>query len=256
MPHIFSLQLLFLTAACFFAGFIDSIAGGGGLISIPAYFFVGFPPHLALGTNKFSATAGSLFSSLEFFKSGKINFKLLKFIIPFTLLGSALGVWSVLRLSQDFLYPLVSVMILVVGVYTYFKKDLGLINTFKITSRWQIAAGMGFGFLLGFYDGFFGPGTGSFLLFIFIKFFGMDFVNAAGNGKLLNFISNVTSLVLFAAAGKIDYFYGIFAALACVIGSILGTRIAIKKGAAFVKPIFLIMSFAVFAKLIYGMVAN
>lgn len=116
--------------------------------------------------------------------------------------------------------------------------------------------GMGFGFLLGFYDGFFGPGTGSFLLFIFIKFFGMDFVNAAGNGKLLNFISNITSLLVFAFAGKIDYFYGILAGLACIMGSIIGTKIAIKKGASFVKPIFLIMSFAVFVKMIFEIINN
>ena len=162
MPHIFSLQLLFLTAALLFAGFIDSIAGGGGLISHPGLFFRGVSAHLALGTNKFSATAGSLFSSLEFFKSGKINFKLLKFIIPFTLLGSALGVWSVLRLSQDFpLSP--GLRDDPGGRYLYLLLEpLGLINTFNITSRWQIiAAGMGFGFLLGFYDGFFGPGTSS-----------------------------------------------------------------------------------------------
>lgn len=254
MPHIFSLNLIFLVFACFVAGLVDSIAGGGGLISIPAYLFVGFPPHLALGTNKFSATSGSLTSSIEFFRNGKINFKLLKFIIPCTLLGSILGVWSVLRLNQEFLYPLVSIMILIVGVYTYFKKGLGLINTFSIKSRWQIVMGMGFGFLLGFYDGFFGPGTGSFLLFIFIKFFGMDFVNAAGNGKLLNFISNITSLLVFAYAGKIDYFYGILAGIACIFGSIIGTKIAIKKGASFVKPIFLIMSFAVFIKMIFQII--
>lgn len=253
MAGFLSFNIIFLFVACFVAGFVDSIAGGGGLISIPAYFFIGLPPHLALGTNKMSATCGSMSSSLEFFRNGKINLKLLKFIIPFTLLGSITGVKTVLHMDQKFLYPMVSVLILVVGVYTYLKKDLGLINTFEIKSKWQIVMGMGFGFIMGFYDGFFGPGTGSFLLFIFIKFFGMDFVNAAGNGKCLNFISNISSLIMFALAGKILYVYGLAGGLASVLGSLLGTKVAIKKGASFVKPIFLVMSFAVFVKLIFDM---
>ena len=116
--------------------------------------------------------------------------------------------------------------------------------------------GMFFGFLLGFYDGFFGPGTGSFLLFVFIKFFGMDFVNAGGNTKVLNFVSNLTSLVVFALAGKINFQIGLIAGLFSLVGSIIGTRVAIKKGASFVKPIFLIMSFAVFIKVIYEMVTK
>ena len=251
-----SLSFIFICIAAFIGAFVDAIAGGGGLITVPAYILAGFPPHFALGTNKLSATFGSLSSTLEFFRSGKIQLGLVKYIIPCTLLGAILGVNSVLLIDQAFLYPLVSIMILVVGVYTYFKKDLGLINTFKLTSKFQIAMGMFFGFLLGFYDGFFGPGTGSFLLFVFIKFFGMDFVNAGGNTKVLNFVSNLTSLVVFTLAGKINFQIGLIAGLFSLVGSIIGTRVAIKKGASFVKPIFLIMSFAVFIKVIYEMVTK
>ena len=249
-------SLIFVTAASFLGSFVDAIAGGGGLISVPAYLLGGFPPHFALGTNKFSATFGSLSSTVEFFRNGKIDFHLVKFIIPCTLLGAILGVNSVLLLDQAFLYPLVSIMILVVGIYSFLKKDLGLVSTYELKSRSQIAMGMFFGFVLGFYDGFFGPGTGSFLLFIFIKFFGMDFVNAGGNTKALNFTSNVTSLVVFAVAGKINYSIGLAAGLAALLGSIIGTRVAIRRGASFVKPIFLIMSFAVFLKMLYEMVTG
>lgn len=247
------ISFVFICAAAFIGAFVDAIAGGGGLITVPAYVLGGFPPHFALGTNKLSATFGSFSSTIEFFRQGKIHFPLVKYIIPCTLLGAILGVNSVLLINQDFLYPLISVMILVVGIYTYFKKDLGLINTFQLKSKTQIATGMFFGFVIGFYDGFFGPGTGSFLLFIFIKFFGMDFVLAGGNTKILNFISNITSLIVFALAGKINYSFGLMAGIFSLMGSVIGTKVAIRKGASFVKPIFLIMSFAVFVKMIYEM---
>lgn len=249
-------SFLFICAAAFIGAFVDAIAGGGGLISVPAYFLGGFPPHFALGTNKLSATFGSFSSTVEFFRNGKIHFGLVKYIIPCTLLGAVLGVNSVLLIDQDFLYPLVSIMILVVGIYTYFKKDLGLINTFQLKSKAQIAMGMFFGFTIGFYDGFFGPGTGSFLLFVFIKFFGMDFVNAGGNTKILNFVSNITSLVIFAAAGKINVLFGLVAGVFSLLGSVIGTKVAIRRGASFVKPIFLIMSFAVFVKLAFEMITK
>ena len=247
------LKLIFLCAAGFFAAFVDSIAGGGGLISVPAYILAGFPPHFALGTNKFSATCGSLLSSLEFFKNGKIMMKFIKYIAPFTFIGAIAGTKSVLLMNQDILYPLVSVLILFVGVYTIVKKDLGLVHSFKLESRKQIVVGIFIAFVMGFYDGFFGPGTGSFLIFLLIRFFGMDFVNAAGNGKILNFVSNVTSLIVFAMNGKILYQYGIPVGICMMAGAVFGTRVAIKKGASFIKPIFIVMSFAVLVKLILQM---
>lgn len=247
-------KIIFLCIACFIGTFVDSIAGGGGLITVPAYLFLGFSPHQTLGTNKLSATFGSLSSSISFFKNGKIFFKLIKFVIPCTFLGSIIGVKTVMSLDQSFLYPLVSILILFVGVYTYFKKDLGLIHSFSFKGKKQVLLAMIFGFIMGFYDGFFGPGTGSFLLFIFIKFFGMDFVNASGNTRMLNFTSNVTSLLMFMLMGSINYIYGIIGGLFSILGALAGTRIAIAKGASFVKPIFLIMSFAVFIKLLMTMI--
>ena len=246
-------KLILLCIAGFIAAFVDSIAGGGGLISVPAYILAGFPPHFALGTNKFSATCGSLFSSFTFFKHGKIMLRFVKYIIPFTFLGAVLGTKSVLAMNQEFLYPLVSILILAVGLYTVFKKDIGLINEFKFETKNQIIIGIFIAFVMGFYDGFFGPGTGSFLIFLFIKFFRMDFINAAGNAKVLNFVSNITSLSVFAFSGKILYSYGIPIGISMIVGAIFGTKLAIKKGASFIKPIFVIMSFAVFIKLITQM---
>ncbi|AFQ44597.1 TSUP family transporter [Desulfosporosinus meridiei] len=242
-----------LTIICtlgFFAAMVDAIAGGGGLISLPALLMVGIPPHLALGTNKFSASLASLNSSITFARSGKVHFPLVKWQIPFTLFGAALGAWSVLRVSSDFLNKAVLVLILVVGIYTFVHKNLGMENRFKGLNPFNTIIGCLFAFALGFYDGFFGPGTGSFLIFSFIALFGFDFVIASANSKVLNFTSNIASLFLFAWNGKVLYSYGVPMAVFMILGSYVGTRLAIHRGAALVKPLFIIMSLLVAAKLI------
>lgn len=247
------MQLVFLCAAGFLAAFVDSIAGGGGLISVPAYMMAMPSAHLALGTNKFSATTASFTSTLKFARSGKVNFKILKFIAPFTLLGAVLGVNTVLQVDQKFLSSLVLVLILFVGVYSLFSKNIGLENTFeKITAK-NIILGILLGFSLGFYDGFFGPGTGSFLIFGLIYVFGFDFVNASGNAKFLNFISNISSLIMFAINGRINYLYGIPVAIFMVIGARFGTKLALNKGSKLIKPIFVVMSLGVAVKMLYQM---
>ncbi len=247
------LTLAIVCAMGFLASTIDAIAGGGGLISLPALLFVGIPPHLALGTNKLASTAGSLTSSLTFAKSGKVNFNLVKWQIPFTLLGATLGVWSVLRVSSEFLNKAVLLLILVVGLYTVLRKNLGVEDKFSGLSTGKIALGCLFAFMIGFYDGFFGPGTGSFLIFAFITVFGFDFVAASANAKVLNFTSNIVSLALFAFSGKIVYTYGIAMALFMLIGSHVGSKLAISRGAQLVKPIFVTMCFLVGLKLLYNM---
>lgn len=244
-------QLIILCSLGFLAAAVDAIAGGGGLISLPALLLVGIPPHFALGTNKFASTAGSLNSSLTFARSGKIYMSLVKWQIPFTLVGAALGVFSVLHVSSDFLNKVVPALILLVGLYTLFHKNLGLDNHFQGLTHRNLASGFLFAFALGFYDGFFGPGAGSFLIFLFIALYGFDFVTSSANAKVLNFVSNLVSLVLFAWNGKILYAYGIPMAIFMLLGSQVGTKLAIRKGASLVKPIFITMSLLVAAKLIY-----
>ncbi|WP_027633586.1 TSUP family transporter [Clostridium hydrogeniformans] len=244
------INIIFLCIAGFIAAFVDSIAGGGGLISIPAFLFAGVPPHIALGTNKFAATTSSFTSSMKFITSKKVNFSLLKYLIPFTFLGSILGVKSVLLVDQSFLYPLVMVLVLFVGIYTLFSKTLGLNNNFTGLNKKNIALGILLSFSIGFYDGFFGPGTGSFLIFGLISIFKFDFINAGGNGKVLNFVSNISALIMFALNGKIDYFYGILVAVFMIAGAQLGTKAALTNGAKLIKPIFVTMSLAVAIKLL------
>lgn len=235
----------------FVAAMVDAIAGGGGLISLPALLMVGIPPHLALGTNKFAASLSSLNSSITFARSGKVNFSLVKWQIPFTLIGAFLGAWAVLSVSSAFLNKAVLVLILIVGIYTLLHKNLGMENQFKGLDSPKLIIGCLFALVLGFYDGFFGPGTGSFLIFSFIALYGFDFVIASANSKVLNFTSNIASLFLFAWHGKILFMYGIPMALFMIMGSYVGTKLAIRQGAQLVKPIFLIMSLLVAAKLIY-----
>ena len=245
------LNLFIICTLGFLAAAVDAIAGGGGLISLPALLMVGVPPHLALGTNKFSASMASLNSSITFARSGKVHFQLVMWQIPFALSGALLGAWAVLSISSAFLSKAVLVLILVVGIYTLLHKNLGMENRFEGLNPLNLFVGCLFALALGFYDGFFGPGTGSFLIFSFIALYGFDFVVAAANSKVLNFTSNFASLLLFAWNGKILLFYGIPMAFFMILGSQVGTRLAIRRGPELVKPIFITMSLLVAVKLIF-----
>ena len=245
-------SLIFLIIACFVAAFIDAVAGGGGLISLPAYLIAGFPPHMALGTNKFSSSWGSLFATAKFAKDGKIDFSLIKFMVPLSFIGAVLGVKSVLLIDQSFLGPVVMLMILFVGLYTMFSKSLGRTNHYRGPTKKSASVGMLLAFLLGFYDGFFGPGTGTFIIFGLMYIFKFDFLHANGNAKALNLTSNIASLIIFAMSGKIEYAIGIPVALAMIAGGQLGARAAVKNGYKLIKPVFLVMAFGAFVKVLYG----
>ncbi|MEG0641165.1 MAG: TSUP family transporter [Clostridium sp.] len=251
------LTIILLCLMGFIAALIDSIAGGGGLISVPALMMTGLPTHVVLGTNKFSSSTASLTSSIKFAKSGKVDFKLLKYLIPFTFVGSATGVYVLQFIPADFLKSVVLVLVLIIGVYSLKSKTLGMQdNSTDIISRKTLGLGMFLAFTLGFYDGFFGPGTGSFLIFGLIKIFKFDFTKASGNAKMLNFTSNISALILFAIQGNINYIYGIPVAIFMILGARVGTNLALEKGPKFIKPIFAIMSFAVFVKLIYPYIVS
>lgn len=181
------LQIIILSAAGFVAAFVDSIAGGGGLISLPAFLAAGVPAHLALGTNKFASTAGSFTSSLSYARSDKVNWELLKYLIPVALVGAVGGVQTVLQIDQSFLNILVLLLIVGVGVYTLLSKDLGAEDHFQGVSRGRLLGGVALALGLGFYDGFFGPGTGSFLMFGLIGLYGFDFVRAGGKRPGIEF---------------------------------------------------------------------
>ncbi|TCZ73424.1 hypothetical protein E0485_21190 [Paenibacillus albiflavus] len=242
--------LLLLIATGFIAAFIDSVVGGGGIISVPALLALGLPPNLVLGTNKLASTMSSITSTTSFLLSGKIELKLVARLFPLSFIGAALGTYSVTALPSEFLRPLVVILLIVVTIYTLFKKNWGAKSTYSGVTAKKIILLIVAATCIGFYDGFFGPGTGSFLIFVFLML-GFDFVKASGNAKLLNFASNLAAFITFAMLGSIAYGYGIPMGLAMIAGALVGSRVAIKRGAAYVKPLFIGITVVLIGKQIW-----
>lgn len=231
----------FLAVMGFIAAFIDSVVGGGGLISTPALMWTGLPLVTVLGTNKVAATMGSLTSVLAFLRSGRVDMTLIKRLCPLSFVGSVVGVLTVRAIPPDFLRPLVVVMLVAVAVYSVVKKDWGSVSTYHGLTPQMTYLSFLVAFLFGFYDGFFGPGTGSFLLFSFLLL-GFDFVGAAANARALNFSSNIAGLIAFSLLGAVEYRYAIPMGLAMIVGAFCGTKTALAKGAGYVRPLFIVVT--------------
>ncbi|MEG2068537.1 MAG: TSUP family transporter [Acidaminococcaceae bacterium] len=242
--------LVFLIIAAFIASFIDSTVGGGGLISTPALLATGMPVPFALGTNKVAAMMGSFTSVVTFWRAGKINKKMVLRLMPISFFGSALGAYVVYLLPAAFMKNIIVVLLVLVAVYTYLRKDWGGAEQIK---KYNLAIFLGtltMAAALGFYDGFFGPGTGSFLIFGFL-FLGYDFVTAAGNAKALNFASGAGALVSFALAGTVYWGYGLAMGISMIFGAIFGSKLAITKGASYIRPLYLGVTTVLIGKQIY-----
>jgi uncharacterized protein len=252
LSHMSLQLLLLLVVTGFVASFVDSVVGGGGLIAVPALLLTGLPPQVVLGTNKLAGTMSSCTSTISFIRSGKVNFGLVKYLFPLSLIGSASGVFVVKMIPSDSLKPIVVVMLVVVTIYTLFKKNWGDKSTYQGITKKIAVLGAIAALGMGFYDGFFGPGTGSFLLFIFLTI-GFDFVGAAGNAKVLNFGSNLAGAITFMSLGLVNYAYGIPMGIAMIAGAIVGSRVAIRKGATYVRPLFIAMSVLMIGKQLWDL---
>ena len=226
-------MLLFICIMGFFSAFIDAVVGGGGLISIPALMMTGLPLLQVLGTNKAAAVMGACTSFISFIRSGKVDMKLIRLLFPITLLGSAVGVLVVRQVPPDFLRPLVVVMLVLVLLYSIFRRDWGRENKYRGMSRRV--------FLL------FGPGTGSFMLFAFLLV-GFDFLGAAANARALHFASNLAAVVLFASFGLIDFTYALPMGVSMIVGAWCGARLALKKGSSYVRPLFITVTAVLIGK--------
>nr|WP_106782871.1 TSUP family transporter [Lysinibacillus timonensis] len=225
----------------FLGAFINSIVGGGGLITLPALLFVGLPPATAIATNKLAATLGNLTSTLTFLRAGKIDFQLLKPIIPLVFIGSMLGAITVNFISPDLLKPLIFIMLVVVLIYTVIKKEWGSIEErLELTKKRKIIFASVL-IVIGFYDGFLGPGTGSFIIFAFILM-GFDFIQASGNAKLLNLTSNLAALLTFLFLGAVNFSYGIIMGLAMIAGAFAGAKFALSRGTKYVRILFIVVT--------------
>jgi uncharacterized membrane protein YfcA len=229
--------LLFLIVAGFAAAFIDSVVGGGGLISVPALMLTGLPPSMVLGTNKFGGTLSSLTSTASFLLSGKIKLKLVLALFPLSFIGSAIGTYCVKQVPSEFLKPIVVILLVVMTAYTLMKKNWQAASAYRRPSGWKLVLVSVMALVIGFYDGFFGPGTGSFLLFMFLLL-GFDFVSSSANAKVLNLASNMSSLATFLWLDSVNLGYGIPMGAAMILGAVAGSQVAIRKGSTYVKPLF------------------
>ena len=245
---ILTLILLFFAGG--FAGFVDSIAGGGGIITLPALLAAGIPPHQALATNKLQSSFGSLIATTNYAQKGLLQ--PLKFAtgVIFTLIGAVTGAVLVQYFPANFLEDTIVIMLVVIFIYTLFSPDLGKIEKHAVINKniFYII----FGLLIGFYDGFFGPGTGSFWTMALILMLGFDLKQATAQTKLFNFTSNIASLALFIYAGLVMWKVGLVMGVGQIAGAYIGSTMVSKREIKFIRRFFLIVVGATILKLIIG----
>ena len=235
--------------AAFFGGFIDAIAGGGGLITLPAIMAMGVPPHLALGTNKLQGVFGSFTATLNFTKKGLIDYKEGFVGIVFTFIGALIGATLILFLNANFLKIIIPFLLIAIFIYTLFIPKIGENDrAAKMNERLFYIM---FGLILGFYDGFFGPGAGSFWMFAMVALIGLNLKKAVAHTKALNFTSNIVALGVFIAGGQILWLVGFLMAVGQILGAYFGSNLVIKKEVKFIRTMFLIVVAATICKLLF-----
>ncbi|MFT4926548.1 MAG: putative membrane protein YfcA [Phenylobacterium sp.] len=245
-------SVLILCGVAFAAGFIDAVAGGGGLLTVPALLTVGLPPHLALGTNKLAASFGSFIASLTYFKKKLFNPVFWRDSIIATAVGSVIGTVIVTYLSGDFLEKWLPVLIAITAVYTLVSKPKpdSQLTLPAVTTKFKVIRAIQ-GFVLGFYDGFAGPGAGAFWTVSTMAIYKMNLLLSCGLARTMNFVSNFSSLIAFMVLGHINYMLGICMGLCLMVGAYIGAHSAIKFGSRFIRPVFITVVLGIAAQLTY-----
>ncbi|QDF99560.1 hypothetical protein CJ010_24980 [Azoarcus sp. DD4] len=244
---------LALGLAAFCAGFVDAVVGGGGLIQIPA-LFAAFPaasPATLFGTNKLASIVGTTSAAIQYSRRVSIPWRVALPGAIAALVGSWYGAKAVAYLPPTVLRPLILLLLILVAIYTFLRKDLGTVSTEPEHGRRSTAIALGIGAVIGFYDGFFGPGTGSFLIFLFIRLLGMDFLRASVTAKILNVATNLAAIGFFATNVDLLWKLAGVMALCNLSGAVLGSRVALRHGAGFVRKMFLVVVSVLIAKLAY-----
>ena len=244
------MEWILITLASLFAGFVDAIVGGGGLILTPALFatFPSAPPATLLGTNKAGSVWGTAMATWQYSRRVQMRWSALLPAAAAGFAGAFAGAWMVTQIAPDFLRKLLPFILLAVLAYTLARKDMGRHHSPRFAGRTETAVAVLVGATIGFYDGFFGPGTGSFFVFLFVRLLGYDFLNASASAKLLNCATNIAAIALFAAKGHVWWHFAVSLAVANVVGSLLGTHLALKHGAGFVRGIFIFVVSALILK--------
>ena len=248
-------DIVILCVFAFAAGLIDAAVGGGGLIQIPALFNVlpAAPPAALLGTNKVAAAFGTAFAARSFVRKVVINWGL---VIPAACAAFVMAFFGAATVSfvpQSVMRPMVLILIVLMAIYTFCKKDFGALHAPAHIGARQKWLAVVIGGAIGFYDGLFGPGTGSFLIFLFIRCFAFDFLHASASAKLVNIATNVAALMFFIPTGNVLYLIALPMAVFNILGALTGTWLAVRKGVPFVRALFLVLLVMLISKLSYDL---
>lgn len=249
------LSFWLLMLAGFVAGFVDSIVGGGGLIQLPAFLlaFPGLPPAAILGSNKLAGFSGTTLAAVRYVRNTPVRWNAVLPAIITALIFAVIGAELVKLFDKELIKPVILFLLVAVAIYTYFRKDFGMKSSNGLLQPaltiWSLLVGA----VLGLYDGFFGPGTGSFLIVIYVSLFGFDFLNASVSAKLVNVATNAAALASFIWSGNVIWEIGIPLALFNMTGSWLGVRTALKRGVKFIRIFFLCVVTALILKFAYDL---
>lgn len=245
------LNFIIVCPLVFLAGFVDSIAGGGGLISLPAYLLAGVNPKLAIGTNKLSSSFGTFFSTARYCKNGHFDLAIAIPSVFVAIIGSYIGARLVLITDEKILSMLLLFILPIVVFFVFRKGSLEENSVVKITRKRQIILGVLVSGVIGMYDGFYGPGTGTFLVLAYVGLVKMDLLKAMGNTKIINLSSNLAALCAFMLNGNIIYLLGLTAAIFSIAGNLVGSSLAMKNGSRVVKPVIIVVLVLLFVKICF-----
>ena len=245
-----------MICAAFFAGFVDAIVGGGGLIQLPALLagYPAAPPPLLLGTNKLGSICGTASATLRYQRTVSIPWRRLLPAALAACLAACGGAYCVRLVSPRVFRPLVPIMLSALLVYVLVNKDLGAQHLPAAFSRRRAALALAGIAVIGFYDGFFGPGTGSFLMLLFVRLYGFDFLRASASARMINVATNAGALLLFAMLGQVSITFGLALGVCNSAGSVLGTHTAVKHGSGFVRIVYIAIVSGLIAKTAWNVI--
>lgn len=249
------LGLLLICVLVALAGYVDAIAGGGGLISLPAYLIAGLPTHTAIATNKLSSSMGTTIATYHYAKSGFINLRLAVPAVFFAMVGSALGSNLVLLVDDGFLRIFLLILLPITAVYVMKSKTFDAIELESYSFRKTLVLCMAIAFAVGVYDGFYGPGTGTFLMLLLTGVAHLRLDSAAGVTKAINLTTNIAALVVFLINGQVLIILGLLAGVFNIVGNYLGAHSFTKNGGAIAKPITIVVLVVFFLKVVWDFVA-
>lgn len=249
--EMFSLSGVILCIAFFFAGIIDAVCGGGGLLTLPMFISIGFPAHFVTGTNQCSILFGNATSLARFAKSGRVHWRSALIAVPFAIIGANLGSRLNMMLPENWLEIIMAMLVPVVAVVVLTKKDFGSDNQIgSLSSLQRIAFSIFIGLVIGCYQGFYGAGSGTFFLLAYTFLMKLDLTTASGNAKVVSFCSVVTSSITYAMSGMVFWPAVIAATAFNIAGNYVGSGLALKRGARFIRPMFLLVLGLLFIRLV------